>query len=221
LCSLVDTHIGTILDTLDACELRETTIVVFTSDHGDMMSSHRLLAKCVMFQEAIRVPMMIRLPGQRCGKRVAGPVSQIDVVPTLLELLGQRSPDHLQGRSWRSLLESRTATVDEPVFVEWNGPNNGLGDVTDSVQIPDWMKDIADPKLIRAATTDPVRTVITSDGWKFNCSPLGEHELYNLVDDPYETRNVFKENRKHARELQDKIRAWQDRTGDVVPLPDL
>ena len=56
LCSLVDTHVGTILRALDECQLLDETIVVFTSDHGDMMGSHRLLAKCVMFQEAIRVP---------------------------------------------------------------------------------------------------------------------------------------------------------------------
>jgi arylsulfatase A-like enzyme len=64
LCSLVDTHVGTILRTLEDCGLDDNTIVVYTSDHGDMMGSHRLLAKCVMFDEAIRVPLLVRLPGQ-------------------------------------------------------------------------------------------------------------------------------------------------------------
>jgi len=97
LCSLVDTHVGTILDTLEACGLSDNTIVVFTSDHGDMLGSHRLVAKCVMYQESVRVPLMIRLPAQTKGQRVMGPVSQVDVVPTLLELMGQPQPDHLQG----------------------------------------------------------------------------------------------------------------------------
>ncbi|MHC4871633.1 MAG: sulfatase-like hydrolase/transferase [Planctomycetota bacterium] len=77
LCSQVDTHAGRILDTLQECGLADNTIVVFTSDHGDMMGSHRLIAKCVMFEEAVRVPMMIRLPGQKKGARIRGPVSQI------------------------------------------------------------------------------------------------------------------------------------------------
>ncbi len=220
LCSLVDTHAGTILETLDDCGLRDNTIVVFTSDHGDMMSSHRLLAKCVMFEEAVRVPMMIRMPGVRAG-RVTGPFSQIDVVPTLLDLLGRPVPGELPGRSRRPLLEAGGGTLDEPVFVEWNGPNNGLGDVSGSVRIPEWMTTMAEPERIRAATTDPVRTVISPDGWKLNCSPLGEHELYDLDADPGETRNVFEAERERARELRAELAAWQRRTADAAELPEL
>ncbi len=220
LCSLVDTHIGHILNTLDSCGLRDNTIVVFTSDHGDMMGAHQLLAKCVMYQEAIRVPMMIRLPGQRRGGTVSGPVSQVDLVPTLLDLLEQPIPNHFEGRSLRTVVESGGRATD-PVFVEWNGPNNGLGDVTGAVQTPDWMTEIADTDAIRAAMTDPVRTIITADGWKLNCSPLGEHELYHLREDPHETRNVLAEHRRLARKLRGKITKWQRRTGDAVPLPEL
>lgn len=219
LCSLVDTHMGTILDTIDDCGLRDTTIVVFTSDHGDMMGAHRLLAKTVMFQEAIRVPLLIRLPGQRRQRSVNGPVSQIDIVPTLLELLGQPVPDHLQGRSLCPFLESSSPKVSEDVFVQWNGPNGALSDIVESAQIPDWMREVADPEYIYAALTDPVRTIVTTDGWKLNCSPLGEHELYNLEADASETKNRFCENRQLARDLRDRIRKWQDRTGDAVRLP--
>jgi arylsulfatase A-like enzyme len=221
LCSLVDTHVGTILDTLDACGLRDDTIVVFTSDHGDMMGAHRLLAKCVQFEEAIRVPLMIRLPGRRAGSRVAGPVSQIDVVPTLLDLLGVPAPAHLQGRSLRRAIESGRADSGRPVVVEWNGPNNGIADVIGAVQFPDWMAEFAPPERIRAATTDPVRTVVAPDGWKFNGSPLGEHELYDLSRDPLETRNVFAERRDVARALRERIVAWQAETGDRVALPEI
>lgn len=219
LCSLIDTHIGTILDTIDDCEICDNTIVLFTSDHGDMMGAHRLLAKCLMFEEAVRVPMMIRLPGQRKSHRTMGPVSQIDVVPTLLDLMGEEIPDYLQGKSLRNLIESENPRAEEDVFIEWNGPNNGLGDVKGGVSLPDWMKQIADPERIRAATTDSIRTVITSEGWKLNCSPIGEHELYNLTNDPLEICNIFYENREIAKELRDKILSWQDFTSDDVILP--
>jgi len=222
LCSLVDTHVGTILQTLDDCGLTENTIIVFTSDHGDMMGSHGLIAKCVMYQEAVRVPLLIRLPGQRRGKRVKGVVSQIDVVPTLLDLLGQALPDHLQGQSLKPVLESEDPVLTDNIFIEWNGPNNGLGDVRSKVQMPEWMAEKASPAEIATACSDPVRTVITADGWKLNCSPLGEHELYNLHEDPGETENRFSKPRHAAlrSKLLSEIRTWQKHTADTVTLPD-
>jgi arylsulfatase len=221
LCSLVDTHAGTILDTLHDCRLDDNTIVVFTSDHGDMMGGHRLLTKCVMYQEAIRVPLLIRLPGQHNAKRVPGPVSQIDLVPTLLDLLGQPLPGHLQGRSLRCNMESGDPAVSEGAFVEWNGPNNGLAGVRNGDSFPEWLTAMASPEEIEAASCDPVRTVIRPDGWKFNCSLLGEHELYNLNEDPFESRNLYKSEAGGAlvRKLADEIRDWQDRTDDAITLP--
>ncbi|MFW6153850.1 MAG: sulfatase [Planctomycetota bacterium] len=221
LCSLVDTHVGTILQTLEETGLADSTIVVFTSDHGDMMGSHRLLAKCVMFEEAVRVPMLIRLPGQRTARRIRGPVSQIDVVPTLLDLMGQPAPEHLQGRSLRPAMAAAAGAVDRPAVIEWNGPNNGLGDATGRVRIPEWMSAMADPTRIEAATCDPVRTVVTPDGWKFTCSPLGEHELYHLADDPIEARNVVEDRRDVAARLRDELVRWQAAAGDGVTLPEV
>jgi arylsulfatase A-like enzyme len=227
LCSLVDTQVGQILKTLDESGLRNDTIIVYTSDHGDMMGSHRLLAKCVMFQEAVQVPLLMRLPGQCSSFRVRGPVSQIDLVPTLLDLMEQPIPDHLEGKSLKPLLEKSGGTAgslsehSENVFIEWNGPNNGFGDVLGQVSIPQVMTTLATKEEIERATRDPVRTVITPDGWKFNCSPLGEHELYNLNDDPLEVRNlaVEPEYQSLMQELAARIRGWQEETGDEVELP--
>jgi arylsulfatase A-like enzyme len=220
--SLVDTHVGTILDTLADCGLDDDTIVVYTSDHGDMMGSHRLLAKCVAFEEAVRVPLLMRLPGQRRAARVEAPVSQIDLVPTLLELMGQPVPDGVEGASLRPCFEGRAERAQDDVFIEWNGHNNGLGDVIGQVSIPEPLNEMATRDEIIAAITDPVRTVITADGWKFNCSPLGEHELYNLNEDPFETQNLAGPARAALmRDLVGRIRAWQDRTGDTIELPEL
>ena len=217
LCSLVDTHVGTILETVEACGLDEQTIVVYTSDHGDMMGSHRLLAKCVMFEEAIWVPLLIRLPGQTTAKRVRAPVSQIDLVPTLLDLMGQPMPDQLQGQSLRPVLEGRTDVPLGDVFIEWNGHNNGFGDILGAVSVSEAMLRLASREEIVAAITDPVRTVITPEGWKFNHSPLGEHELYDLNQDPLETSNLVgrEELRPQVQELIAKIRRWQEQTGDT------
>lgn len=221
LCSLVDTHVGTILATLAECGLEENTIVVYTSDHGDMMGSHRLLAKCVMFEEAIRVPLLVRLPGQTAPRRIDAPVSQVDLVPTLLDWMGQPVPGHLEGQSLKSLVEGTAGAPPADVFVEWNGHNNGFGDVLGSVSVPDAMLELASREKIVAAIADPVRTVITPGGWKFNYSPLGEHELYNLDRDPFETCNLAARAGMHELivELAGEIHAWQERTGDSTTLP--
>ncbi len=223
LCSLIDTHVGSILDTLEECGLRDDTIVVFTSDHGDMMGSHRLLAKCLMFQEAVRVPLMIRLPGQLSSKRIAGPVSQIDLVPTLLDLMGEPIADHLQGKSIKPILEKTgDAALREPVFIEWNGPNNGLGDTIGRVEYPGWMTGLASRAEIEDAFRDPVRTVVTPEGWKYSHSQRGEHELYDLNRDPYETQNLARDARivSTMERLADLIREWGEATGDTVVISD-
>ena len=219
LCSLVDTHVGRILKTLDECGLSENTIVVYTSDHGDMMGAHQLLAKCTQHEEAVRVPLMIRVPWlKQASGRHPGPVSQIDLVPTLLELLGQGAPATLPGRSWRPFLEGRGDFPQRDVFIQWNGPNNGLGDIVGQVSLPNDLLDLASPQEAAASIADPVRTIVTPEGWKLNRSPLGEHELYNLTEDPGETRNVVGDpgNRDLMQDLCRRIGTWQERVEDLV-----
>lgn len=215
LCSLVDTHAATILDALKQCGVYDETIIVFTSDHGDMMGSHRLLAKGVMFEEAARVPLIIRLPGQKEHASIAPPVGQIDLVPTLLDLLGEPIPPYLEGRSLRPVLDGKELPKDD-VIMEWNGSDTGVSRLDSRLN----------PALVGKASravADPVRTIVTPEGWKFNWTGLGENELYDLNTDPYETRNLAgkPELRPLIFGLADRIRAWQARTGDRVGLSSL
>jgi arylsulfatase A-like enzyme len=219
LCSLVDTHVGRILDALEECELEDDTLIVFTSDHGDMMGAHRLLTKCFMFEEAARVPFLMKLPGQRKQKKIAGAFSQIDVVPTILDCLGVAAPEGLHGKSLVAAMEEEHAPGTDDIFIEWSGGNNGLGDVVGAVSTRDWMLEDYDRETIVSAMSDPTRTVITQEGWKFNYSPLGEHELYNLRTDPHETENVFrKASLDELNSLVRKIWHWQKKTGDKVSV---
>jgi len=215
LCSLVDTHVGTILNALKESGVYDETIIVFTSDHGDMMGSHRLLAKGVMFEEAARVPLIIRLPGQEEHARIARPVSQIDLVPTLLDLMGEAVPPGLEGRSLKPLLDGKELPNGD-VFMEWNGSDTGVSRLDSRL----------DPALLGKASkavADPVRTIVTPEGWKFNWTGLGENELYDLNADPHETRNLAAkpEYRTFIHGLAERIGAWQARTNDHVVLSDL
>ncbi len=127
LASLVDKYVGQILDHIDALGLAGNTIIVFTSDHGDMMGEHRLVHKAVQFEGAVRVPLVIRVPGLR-PRRLTTPVSHVSLLATLLDLLGQSQPDHLQGRSLLPLLTEGDSVLDgEDVVIEWNGTSGYTG----------------------------------------------------------------------------------------------
>lgn len=230
LVSLVDTHVGRILDAIDDAGLDDDTITVFTSDHGDMMGSHGIVAKHLQFEEAIKVPLIVRIPDTAIGATVETPVSQIDLVPTLLDAMDQPTPDHLHGQSWLPYLQDEGELVEENVFVEWTGGSTPgiINGVYESPWVPPhptdegadiWAEMDTDRDLIEMSL-EPVRTVITPDGWKLNYRLSGEHELYNLQQDPYEMENLAN-NATHADridELYEIIIDWQRRTYDSVRL---
>ncbi|HDM78359.1 MAG TPA: hypothetical protein ENG51_18145 [Deltaproteobacteria bacterium] len=213
LVSLVDTYVGKILETLARLDLEKNTVVVYTSDHGDMMGSHRLGAKMVMYEEACKVPLFIRIPWlKRFPRVVEQPVSQIDLVPTILDLLEMSIPSSLQGKSWYPYLRGDKPWEKEPIFLEWNGRDGDRWLAGPSYGFPE--------QELRKATGARVRTVITPDGWKLNLSEIGEHELFNLREDPLETHNCYceKQYREVVQKLSDYIKQWQKETNDRVRL---
>jgi arylsulfatase A-like enzyme len=209
LCSLVDTHVGTILRTLRQTGQDDRTLIVFTSDHGDQMGSHQLLAKAVMYKESTRVPLLLRLPGQARGGRVTGPVSQVDLAPTLLELMGVEPVSPVHGRSLAPLVRE-AADSDRPVaggdrvspcVIEWNP-----------------RADADDPQLAGAA----MRTLVTPQGLRFTYSTDGHHELYDLSADPDERHNLAADPAEapRLRELTAQLRQWQQQVADPLELTD-
>ena len=88
--------------------------------------------------------------------------------------------------------------------------------------LPEYIAEITTRERALAALADPVRSIVSPDLWKFNCSPLGEHELYDLKRDPGETQNLAGDP-KHLRrikEMSQRIKHWQRDTGDFVVLPE-
>jgi arylsulfatase A-like enzyme len=101
MCELIDDQVGRVLRTLDETGQRDNTIVIFMSDHGEMLGDHGLYFKGPHFYDAsVRVPFVISWPaGFQCDLRVAGLTELIDLVPTLLEACGLEIPSRVQGRS--------------------------------------------------------------------------------------------------------------------------
>jgi len=210
--TLVDRAVGEILTALAKSGQAENTVIVFTSDHGDMMGDHGILAKTVFYEEATLVPLLIHVPWL-CPCRVPGRISQIDLVPTLLELLGVPVPPTLQGQSRAAVLRGEASLANNDVFIEWTG-TDGRPEMTFASGIT--------PEEAARIKGLPWRTVI-SGGWKLNLCAGDQCELYDLTEDPYEEHNRFNDPAQRARveELSARLYTWQARTGDVAPLPAL
>jgi choline-sulfatase len=218
LVTLVDRSIGAILGCLERCGLTNDTIVMHTSDHGDSLGAHHLFGKEMMFEEAARVPWLIRLPGQTRQKIISHPVSHIDFVPTLLDLFGQPHHPQCVGESLLPLISPDTvvagvspaSAAPRNVFLEW-APNR--------TKVKKGSR-LARRRIIKRAVEESTRTIISPDGWKLCLRDKDSNELYNLKDDPSETRNLCPDE-KYASvisRLAGEIHRWQEATDDKLKL---
>ena len=103
--SHLDAAFGRLLRGLDELKLRENTLVVFTSDHGEMAGAHGLFGKGVMFEESLCVPLIARAPGQATGRRTSQLAATVDLTPTLLDYAGIDPPSSAEGISLRPHIE--------------------------------------------------------------------------------------------------------------------
>jgi choline-sulfatase len=160
--AMLDAQIGRLLDRLDALGLAENTLVVFTSDHGDMTGAHGgANDKGLMYEEAHRIPLIIAAPGVAPrGARSGALVYNMDIFPTLLEALGLAA-DTPHGRSFLPVLRDPAAPAREEIYLEFHG--------------------------IRFLYSQ--RGMVTADGWKYIFTPGDTDEVYDLNTDPAELRN--------------------------------
>ena len=177
--SLLDKYVGEVLGTLEEQGLSENTVVVFLSDHGDMMGDHHLMNKGPFhFEGLLRVPLIWRWPGRIAVQRTEALASLLDVAPTLLSLAGVPVPEGetsdeapRQAPAWpgRSLLPCLTEgqTVQESVVVENDEDYLGL--------------------RLRTLIT-PTHKVTTYTGHR-GAEPYGE--LFDLEHDPDELHNLW------------------------------
>ncbi|MBZ5495938.1 MAG: sulfatase-like hydrolase/transferase [Acidobacteriia bacterium] len=175
--SYVDEQIGGLLAELDALHLSESTLLIFTSDHGESLTEHNYYFDhgVCLYDEDLRVPLILRFPdGRDAGTRHTNMTQLVDIFPSVLSYLGIPSPGKSDGRS---LMNQLTASADLSgshiaVSVIFEGRIQG-GKSLLSIRTPEW-------KYIRTSPWFADRVVIP-----------GHEEFYDLAADPEETRNLI------------------------------
>ncbi len=184
----MDERFGLFAAKLQKMGLLENTVIVLFSDHGTEFYEHKRFDHGYsLYDELIRVPVIFRLPHVKGGVVIGSQIRAIDVMPTLLNLLGIKSSDkvnrQMQGTSLIPCMNG--AHMDLMAFSE-----------TD----------------YRFYTNK--RAIRTPDGFKFIYSmDTGIRELYNLKDDPHELNNLIDKNKRTAYELEQKLFDWLKKMG--------
>ena len=184
--SQIDAEVGETLKTIDELGIRDDTIVVFMSDHGDLLGEHGVFGKNVFYDAAVRVPLLVSYPGIVEPGRHTDLVETTDLLPTLFDLAGLDIPYRCQGRSYAELLrdnahteqhyEPRTFVVAENIIPEV---------ITGEGRYFPY-----EPGSGVAGIRHPDAKMIRTEHWKYIHYPGYGAELYNLTVDPGETRNL-------------------------------
>lgn len=188
-CSMVDDEVGRVMRVLEETGQAEDTLVVFTSDHGDYLGAHGLMFKGVAaFEEAYRVPLIVRGPGIEAGLVVDEAVSLLDLPRTLVRLLlGKEFP--CQGGDLSGRLRGEAPAGSGEAFAEFHGQRLGY-----------------------------TQRVVWHGDWKYVFNGFDEDELYDLAADPHELRNLAADPRHAgtlrdmARRLWRRLRETDDTT---------
>jgi arylsulfatase A-like enzyme len=193
--TMIDDAIGRVLNRLDELGLANDTVVIFTSDHGDYMGDHGLMLKLLLhYQGIIRVPFIWHDPSEPTGGQTdSGLASSIDIGPTILARAGIQPFNGIQGRDLHSSQSPEAVIIEE-----------------DSQRL---MTGFDRPQRVRTVVTDQYRMSLR-EGEDWN-------ELYDLLDDPGETKNLYDDpqgiaaRQKLTEVMLRRMIALQDR----APLP--
>jgi len=180
-----DDGIAAILETLEECGLAEDTLVMLTGDHGESMYQHDIFFDHHgLYEDIIHVPLIVRRPGSiRAGRRVERMVTHLDVAPTLLDAAGCAVPESMEGHSLLPLATGATT-------------DGGYEQVVccESTWQSKWALRTSDRKLILARAPDR--------------HGMPDRELYDLIADPAETRNLTAERPEETAALTERLEAW-------------
>ncbi len=165
----VDVEVGRMMKTLDELGMADDTIVIYMSDHGEMLGDHGIYEKGPYFYDCLtRVPLIIRWPGKyKAGLKVNALVELVDLAPTLMDAAGLTTPAGMQGKSLTPLLTGASLEHRQSVYMEYY---NAVGKYT----------------------PPPMATCVRTEKLKLSFwQTLNTGELYDLESDPGEVHNLW------------------------------
>ena len=206
----VDVEFGRLLKTLEETGMADNTIVIYTSDHGEMMGSQGRMSKQVPYEESCHVPFAVRYPGVTPkGGSSKELFAAIDIYPTVCGLAGVPVPAHCAGRDYSAIMKGHKVAPREEVFMMC-----GSGDPAHARHNKN-ADDSFQPGL--APTYRGIRTATHT----YAVTAGGRWLLFDNVNDPYQMKNLAHDPVQKA--LMDafdvKIKAWMQTTGDPFRYP--
>ena len=221
--TMVDTWLGYLLRSVENMGLMTNTAIIFTSDHGFYFGEHgglfgkmssdkhpdgtlrtydepgSMWSYSPLYEELVHIPLLVYVPGMAPGA-YKSLTSAVDVMPTVLDVLGLEIPAFVQGRSLAPGMRNLSLSGHE--FVVSSIPFANPGDPVRSVD--NFLRSLLDPPV----------TTVTSGDWSLLYSPQeGVSELYNLTSDPGQHKNVISENLDEAREIHQFLVRFMRQTG--------
>ncbi len=184
--SFIDAQIGRILDALDDSGMADNTAVVLLSDHGWQLGEHKLWSKCSNYEEAVRVPLMIAIPGITKGGKTDALAELVDIYPTVCQAAGLDVPEHVEGTGMMPLLRNPNREWKKAAFNLWIG--------SQSMRTGRY-------RLTRYDKPAPKGSVYQLPG-------TGRHELYDYETDPAGNVNIALDPKNKA--LLDELNAMMD-----------
>ena len=192
--SLVDSQIGRVLDCLEQTGEMDSTLIVFTADHGDFWGNHDLIGKTnAVYQDLLRIPLMIRIPGVTAGENTEAMTDNTDVAPTLLELLDIPVPGSMQGRPVTGIARTGQGTHRDHILAE-----SRLGEIP-ALTVDQLKEAIVNRNELMQKEGHSwfgkrqmgwVRGYVRQDGMKVITNENDITEMFDLNRDPLERHNL-------------------------------
>ena len=196
LVTYLDVQVGRVLDRVDELGLADSTVVVYASDHGNLLFEHGLIGtNSSFFDEEVRVPAIVRFPPELpAGAVVDALVESIDLAPTLLALTGRGVPDSFLGRDLTGLARGEES------------PESGE-------------RAYASIDHTHAKSKPSRSYMVRTPGWLFSWGTGAEGELYDLASDPEERVNLYEdpEHRSKREEMWSLLIGQHVRMWSLVP----
>ncbi len=195
-CRYADSLIKRVLDFLETSKLVKNTFLIITSDHGDFAGEHNCYEKWdTSFLDCIvHVPLLMRFPGiLPKSLKINSLTEHVDIVPTILEIMNQNIPATVNGKSLLPLMKNPYLEHKKAVFsqggVEPNAVLKSGTDYRSKLIKPYWNKQ---KTIIDFPETLLRSHMVRTKTYKLIYRLSGDHELYNLVNDPDEINNIYK-----------------------------